>query len=93
LIVPDVEAAQARFEALGVRIIKRVGEMDLTGHTEESRLLGAAWGFTDLSNEETQKDAVKAAPGLEAIGFRMFLVVADPDGNMLEVQQQSSAAI
>ncbi|KAK7179458.1 lactoylglutathione lyase [Paraphaeosphaeria sporulosa] len=93
LIVPNVEAAQARFESLGVRIIKRAGEIDLTGQTEESRLLGAAWGFADLSNEETQKDAMKAAPGLEVIGFRTFLIIADPDGNMLEVQQQSGAAI
>lgn len=88
-----MEAAQARFESLDVHIIKRAGELDLSGQTEESRLLGAAWGFADLINEETQKDVAKATPGLEAIGFRTFCVIADPDGNMLEVQQQSGAAI
>ncbi|KAJ4299365.1 hypothetical protein N0V90_004610 [Kalmusia sp. IMI 367209] len=93
LIVEDIEAAQARFESLGVRIIKRVGEVDFTGETEESRILGAAWRFSDLQNEQTKADVVKATPGLTAIGFPMFLVIADPDGNLLEVQQLASAAI
>lgn len=76
-----------------MRTIKRTGEMDFTGQTEDSQVLGKAWGFADLSNEETQKDVARAAPGLEAIGFRSFIVIADPDGNLLEVQQQSGAAI
>ncbi|KAJ4349334.1 uncharacterized protein N0V89_007948 [Didymosphaeria variabile] len=93
LIVPDIVAAQVRFDSLGVRVIKRTGEVDFSGQTEESRILGLAWGFGDLTNEETQKDVEEGTPGLEAIGFRSFIVIADPDGNLLEVQQQSGGAI
>lgn len=87
--MPDIAAAQTRFEAQGVRIIKRVGEMDTSGDTEESRILGGAWGFPDVKGMQAE---IKAAlPGLEAIGFVKFCVIADPDGNLFEVQPEVGA--
>lgn len=86
LIVDDIPAAQSRFDSLGVRFIKRAGEADLSGDTEESRILGGAWGFPGIQSEKVQEDIARGMPGLEAIGFREFMVVADPDGNLIEVQ-------
>lgn len=87
--MPDLDAAQARFEAQGVRIIKRAGEMDVSGDTEESRILGGAWGFPDVKGMQEEIQAV--VPGLRAIGFVGFCVIADPDGNLFEVQGEVGA--
>lgn len=88
LIVDDVEAAQTRFDSLGVRIIKRAGELDLSGDTEQSKILGAMFGLTDLKSEKTQADIAQVLPALEILGFKAFMVAADPDGNVFEVQNQ-----
>jgi len=64
-------------EANNVTIVKRVGaSVDLHG------VIPLAFGLADPA----ERDA--AIPGVEALGFPAFLVIADPDGNLLEVQEQ-----
>lgn len=93
LIVDNVTETQARFEKMGVRIIKRAGELDLTGDTENSKILAGGWGFPETQSEQAKADIARLAPALEGIGFRDFMVVADPDGNMFEVQNFVAATI
>jgi hypothetical protein len=64
-------------EANNVTIVKRVGaSVDLNG------VIPPAFGVPD----PPERDA--AIPGIEKLGFLEFLIIADPDGNLLEVQQQ-----
>jgi lactoylglutathione lyase len=44
-------------------------------------------------SEETQAAIKAALPGLLATGFKQFCIVADPDGNLFEVQQFISDAL
>lgn len=83
LVVPDVAEAQTYLEARGVAILKRVGEAveDFTGPVPNSMGIGE---FAGLHLEA--KRALVKAQGL--IGFEMFLMVTDPDGNVVEIQQQ-----
>ncbi|KAF7529781.1 hypothetical protein PCG10_006112 [Penicillium crustosum] len=83
LVVPDVAEAQTYLEAQGVAILKRVGEAveDFTGPVPNSMGIGE---FAGLHLEA--KRALVKAQGL--IGFEMFLMVTDPDGNVVEIQQQ-----
>ncbi|KAF7915864.1 uncharacterized protein EAE98_010944 [Botrytis deweyae] len=77
LIVPDIQAAQARMEAKGVKIVKRVGDA-----VDINSPIPAALGFPNVQAFE------EGIPGLEALGFYDFMIIADPDGNLLEVIQQ-----
>ncbi|OQE45904.1 hypothetical protein PENCOP_c001G08290 [Penicillium coprophilum] len=83
LVVPDVVEAQTYLEALGVRVLKRVGQAveDFTGPVPNSMGIGEFAGL-----HLAAKRALVKAQGL--IGFEMFLMVTDPDGNVVEIQQQ-----
>lgn len=83
LIVPDIAAAQKRFDSLNVPILKHVGEMPTT---DGDAIVARAWGFDPDVPEEVKS----ALAGIAGIGFQDFVIVADPDGNLLEVQQQAS---
>ncbi|KAF2002300.1 Glyoxalase/Bleomycin resistance protein/Dihydroxybiphenyl dioxygenase, partial [Amniculicola lignicola CBS 123094] len=85
LIVPDLIAAQERFISLNVTIIKRAGELDWSPETG-NRIFAGAWGFNNLEDPEAQESIRKAMPGIDAIGFKDFILIADPDGNLFEVQ-------
>jgi len=86
LIVKDIEATQARMESMGVRIIKKTGELDLSGDTEDSRILGGLFGIHDLKG--MQEEIRGTIPAIELIGFKGWLVAADPDGNLFEIQPE-----
>ncbi|PSN69272.1 hypothetical protein BS50DRAFT_675458 [Corynespora cassiicola Philippines] len=86
LIVDSLSAAQARFDRLGVRTIKRQGAIDFSPEREENRIFAGAWGIPDLGDEQAQNDFIEGLPGMRAIGFGEFILVADPDGNLFEVQ-------
>lgn len=80
LIVHDVPAAQARFERLGVNILKRAGEAhELKGPVAEAFGLGSVF-------ERDPAEAEQIAQALLATGGMEFVIIADPDGNMIEVQ-------
>ena len=84
LIVPDVPAAQARFEKLGVTILKRAGEATpLKGPIAEAFGLGSVWE-RDPAEAETIEKALLTTGGQD------FVIIADPDGNMIEVQSLNS---
>ncbi len=64
-------------EAHNVTIVKRVGDpVDLNG------VIPPAFGVPDPASRDA------AIPGVEQLGFLAFLIIADPDGNILEVQEQ-----
>ena len=81
LIVPDMQALQDRCEKLGVKIAKRIGEAGQT-----SVAVANGWGFGEAAKmSETETDAL--VMGQELVGFPKLLVIEDPDGNLIEVQQ------
>ncbi|KAF2731647.1 hypothetical protein EJ04DRAFT_442557 [Polyplosphaeria fusca] len=92
LIVPDLAVAQARFDALGVNIIKRANELDVTP-SEANTMFASAWGYGDLHDPQTQKDVEEALPAIMQIGFKGFIIIADPDGNVFEVQSLVPSAL
>jgi lactoylglutathione lyase len=83
LIVPDLAVAQERMEREGVTITKKIG-LSAEGVQSIANAFGAG-EFVTQSQEEL--DAVLKAQ--EMTGFNEFLIVEDPDGNLLEVQQQN----
>lgn len=84
VVVPDVEAAQARLEALGtVSILKRVGE-----DTPTTGALAVSQGF---SKEVYAQVPPAERAAIEAVlneNNRRFIYAQDPDGNILEIQPQ-----
>lgn len=85
LIVPDIYAAQSRMEKHGVPILKKVGSPIKWGSEA-----AAAFGFNKA--HATVQEARAALEGIATIGFDAFLIIKDPDGNMIEVQQQVPVA-
>ncbi|KAF7593549.1 hypothetical protein BBP40_011277 [Aspergillus hancockii] len=85
LIVPDVAKAQEYLESKGVTILKRVGEPI----TEFTGPVPNAFGIGEFAGEhlEAKRALVKAQ---SLIGLEYFLMVEDPDGNLVEVQQQDA---
>ena len=82
MVVPDVQATQARLEAMGANIIKGVGaEVTLDGP------FGVANGFTQAGNAISQEERGLIHQALIPID-NPFVYVADPDGNVIEVQNQ-----
>ena len=80
LVVSDVMETQTRMKAHGAKILKEVGANPLPGSP-----VAKAFGLAD-ERASSQKDALAA---INAIGFNTFLLVADPDGNLIEIQQQT----
>jgi lactoylglutathione lyase len=83
LVVPDTKQIEARMQEFGVKVLKQVGKMPVPG-TAAGELLERAFGVSTYTEEE-QKAALDA---LAVIGFEDFLIVTDPDGNVLEIQDQ-----
>ncbi|KAJ5856290.1 uncharacterized protein N7529_010234 [Penicillium soppii] len=85
LVVPDVVKTEEYLESRGVRILKRVNEpiKDFTGPVPNAFGLGEFAGL-----HLAAKKALVDAQGL--IGLEFFLMVADPDGNLIEIQQQDA---
>jgi lactoylglutathione lyase len=83
LVVPDVVEAQAYLEGAGVEILKGVGVPITEFEGAVPNALGVG-GFAGVHLEA--KKRLVEAQGL--IGWENFLLVRDPDGNMVEIQQQ-----
>lgn len=84
VVVPDVEAAQARLEGLPeIEFLKKVGEPTPTeGKIADSQgFYPEAWA--QLAEEE-QKAIEKI---VSAVNLR-FIYITDPDGNIVEIQPQ-----
>lgn len=80
LIVPDIVKAQDRMQQYGVKIVKGLGANPQPGDP-----VSQAYG---LGNDVAE--AMAALAGIKQIGFENFLLVEDPDGNLVEIQQQVS---
>lgn len=85
LVVPDIVKAEEWFRLKGVRILKSVSEplKDYTGPVPNAFGLGSFAGL-----HLAAKKALIDAQGL--IGLDHFLMIADPDGNLVEIQQQDA---
>lgn len=86
LIVPDLAVAQARFDELGVTSLKRHNELTVFDSATGSDIVAGAWGFENFKDPETQERIQEGLAGITAIGFKDFIIIADPDGNLYEVQ-------
>ena len=89
--------------------MKRAGELDFSPETGSAILASAygfdgRLSYTsigtlkadcslDFASEEEQAAIQAALPGLAAIGFGAFIMIADPDGNLLEVQALVPASL
>ncbi|KAJ4150916.1 hypothetical protein LMH87_011643 [Akanthomyces muscarius] len=84
VVVPDVDAAQARLEALGsVGILKRVGE-----DTPRSGPLAVSQGFSEGVYAQVPLEERRAMEAVLDENNRRFIYAQDPDGNILEIQPQ-----
>lgn len=78
IIVPDLEAAQARLESQGVNIWKKIGEpMPSTGYLASKYALGDASNLSDEEFADLQK--------VMGEFNRETIFASDPDGNLLEI--------
>jgi lactoylglutathione lyase len=83
LVVPDVVEAQAYLEGAGVEILKGVGVPITEFEGAVPNALGVG-GFAGAHLEAKRR--LVEAQGL--IGWENFLLLRDPDGNLVEIQQQ-----
>ncbi|OAQ97257.1 hypothetical protein LLEC1_04949 [Akanthomyces lecanii] len=86
VVVPDVEAAQARLDALGssaVRVLKRVGE-----DTPKTGPLAVSQGFSEDVYAQVPPEEKRAIEAVLNENNRRFIYAQDPDGNILEIQPQ-----
>jgi lactoylglutathione lyase len=81
LIVPSLEKAQEWFDGHGVNVTKRIGE---TADENDSVRNALGIGEAALTNQ-TEEGLLEQ--GQELVGFPQLIVIEDPDGNMIEVQQ------
>ena len=81
MVVPDIEATQKRLKKIGANIIKNFGEpVNVKG------AVGNALGFGNLLElDQGEIDAFQKATTPANLGL---IFVADPDGNLIEVQGQ-----
>lgn len=82
LIVPDVQATQERMEQNGVRILKRVGETPAPVDGPIAQAFG-------VGGPDVQQARAAALAGIRSLGFDNFLIITDPDGNLIEIQPQT----
>ena len=81
IVVPDIEATQERLQKMGANIVKNFGEpMRLTG------AVANATGFGDLS--ELDQEEIDLFLKVMDVSNTPLIFVADPDGNLVEVQGQ-----
>ncbi|RDW72558.1 VOC family protein [Aspergillus mulundensis] len=87
LIVPDIVKAQDYLISQGVEILKPYGEAieTFTGPVNNAFGIGEYAGV-----HQAAKQALMEAQGL--IGLPLLMMVADPDGNLVEIQQQEQPA-
>jgi lactoylglutathione lyase len=78
IVVPDVRKAEERMKEFGVEILKGVGQFPSPDDPAAK-----AFGLGD-----SVEVAEAALEGIRLIGFEDFLIVVDPDGNAVEIQQQ-----
>ncbi|CAM1508953.1 Fc.00g026920.m01.CDS01 [Cosmosporella sp. VM-42] len=84
IIVPDVEATQARLEGFpGVRILKNTG-----APTPSEGEIAIANGFSQATWDQIDDEERKVIETVLSTVNERFIYVADPDGNIIEVQPQ-----
>jgi lactoylglutathione lyase len=87
MVVPNITETQARLDAMNASIFKRSGDpFDLNGPFSD------ATGFTQAGDAISQEeiDAIQAV--LQPVNTPL-LFVADPDGTIIEVQNQEALAL
>jgi lactoylglutathione lyase len=82
IIVPDISATQARMDKLDILVVKRTGEIG----TLEGPIANA-YGLGDISKWDPA-EVKEISDGFLAPGGQDFIILQDPDGNLIEVQSQ-----
>lgn len=77
IVVPDLKAAEDRMREVGVKILKALGDERI----EPGSSVAEWWG---MDNEV----AVEAAKGARGMEWGDTLLVLDPEGNVVEVQER-----
>ena len=89
VVVPDIEATQARLDAYpGVNIVKRYGE--------PMTKVGAAANATGLGPEQLSQLTEEEVEFLESVLLptnEPLLLITDPDGNIIEFQSQEGVPL
>lgn len=89
MIVPDMEAMQARLDRLGVTSLKRyLEDTPADGPIAKATYLGSPELLALLDEGEFE-----AVVPIFNSQNRNLIFVADPDGNLIEIQPQSGAAL
>ncbi|KAH8177570.1 glyoxalase/Bleomycin resistance protein/Dioxygenase superfamily protein [Sarocladium implicatum] len=84
LIVPDVPAMQERVINAGVEVVKKVGE---TIPNDRLGAVAVSYGLDRLPpGKETDQILAGILSTVDATGGLAFLMINDPDGNLIEVQ-------
>ncbi|KAJ9613566.1 hypothetical protein H2200_003508 [Cladophialophora chaetospira] len=87
MVVPNVTDTQIRLEAMGANIIKGAGE-PFTGEGP----FAAASGFTSLRDQISPEEKETILATLGPLN-KPLLIVADPDGTIIEVQNQEGSQV
>ncbi|KAL2830276.1 hypothetical protein BDW59DRAFT_23269 [Aspergillus cavernicola] len=87
MIVPDIVKTQDYLDSKGVEIVKRYGEpiKTFTGPVNNAFGIGEYAGV-HLAAKQALMDAQ------QIIGLPLLLMISDPDGNLVEIQQQEQPA-
>lgn len=84
MVVPDIQALQARLDTFpNVTVLKRYDE-ELSLYSKISTATSMSAKMIAQLSEEEQR----AIEGVMVPFMKSFIVVADPDGNMVEIQSQ-----
>ncbi|KIX02574.1 uncharacterized protein Z518_08515 [Rhinocladiella mackenziei CBS 650.93] len=84
LVVPDVNKTQTRMEKFGIEILKRV---DVVAAFDSPTAY--AFGLSTDAVGDNMTEANNIMNGVNRSGLNIFFIIADPDGNVLEIQQQN----
>ena len=87
LVVPNVTATQARLESMGANIIKGAGEPFLA----EGAFVDAT-GFTKAGNKISPEEVDIILATLKPLN-KPLMFVADPDGTIIEIQNQEGSQV
>lgn len=76
IVVPDVKAAEQRMKDFEVPILEALGIQQMGPGSEAAHW----WGLDEVH-------AIEAVAGSKAMGFENILLVADPEGNVVELME------
>lgn len=87
MVVPNITDTQARLEAMGANVLKGYGE-----ETEIDGAFGFATGFTQAGDAISEEEIAAIKQVIDPLNAPLVFV-ADPDGNIVEIQNQEGSGV